>query len=246
VIDPHAPVVRFAEIDSTNAEAARRAAAGDLGPVWLRADRQSAGRGRRGRTWASPLGNLFLTYLGPTHAPPADVARLGFCAALAVADLADSVAGAGAAQLKWPNDVQIGGRKLSGILLESGRAPSDGWFALGIGVNLIWAPDDVEQPVSALSELGDAPSADAATAFVVDRLGFWSARYVSDGFALIRDAWVKRAIGLGGRVVARLGAETIEGVAEALTDDGALRLRLSDGGARAISAGEIFLSSHPV
>jgi BirA family transcriptional regulator, biotin operon repressor / biotin---[acetyl-CoA-carboxylase] ligase len=117
-----APVIWFDQIDSTNAEAARRAGAGEHAPLWIEAGAQTAGRGRRGRAWLSAPGNVFLTYLGHADRAPADLALLGFAAAVAVADVVDALIGSPATRLKWPNDVLIGGAKLSGILLESGSA----------------------------------------------------------------------------------------------------------------------------
>ena len=105
------------EVDSTNAEARRRAEAGELGPLWIVARRQTAGRGRRGRDWSSDAGNLFATLLTTTRKPPAEAAQVTFLAALAVADLLDAFARPGAVSIKWPNDVMLAGRKAAGVLL---------------------------------------------------------------------------------------------------------------------------------
>ena len=116
----HPPIEAYDEIDSTNAEARRRAEAGQGGPVWITAGRQTAGRGRRGRAWSTETGNLAATLLTVTGAPPAQAAQVSFVAALAVADLAEACLGSGAAQVKWPNDVFVFGRKAAGVLVESG------------------------------------------------------------------------------------------------------------------------------
>jgi BirA family biotin operon repressor/biotin-[acetyl-CoA-carboxylase] ligase len=246
VIDANAARVAFDAIDSTNAEATRRAAAGDLGPYWLRARTQTAGRGRRGREWASAPGNLFLTYLGASDRPAADVALLSFAAALAVADTADRALGREAARLKWPNDVLIVGRKVSGILLESG-ALADGrlWFAVGIGINIAATPAGVEQPVAALSEFagGQSLSADALEPVLRRRLSFWAGVLEREGFGPLRTAWLERAHGLGNTATARLGAEEITGIARGLAPDGALELELPDKRTRLISAGEVFFGA---
>ena len=110
----HPPIEAYDEIDSTNAEARRRAEAGEGGPVWITARRQTAGRGRRGRAWSTEAGNLAATLLTTTDAPAAEAAQLSFVAALAACDLADTCLGAGAAQLKWPNDVLVFGKKAVG------------------------------------------------------------------------------------------------------------------------------------
>src|SRR5687768_12046750 len=115
------PIIRFAELDSTNAEARRRAEDGEEGPVWLTAQRQTAGRGRRGRVWSTEPGNLAATVLFTSDAPPAKAAQLSFVAALAVCEVVRSYVGADRAKVKWPNDVLIGTDKVSGILVESGK-----------------------------------------------------------------------------------------------------------------------------
>lgn len=243
MIDPNAPRVSFEEIDSTNAEAARRAGAGDAGPYWLRAVGQSAGRGRRGRSWTSESGNLFLTYLGASSRPTGEIALLSFAAALAVADVADSVIGRPMALVKWPNDVMILGRKISGILLESGSL-GDGrtWIAVGIGVNIVSVPEGVEQPIGALSAFTDGKmiSLDAVEQTLRRRLGFWAGRLEREGFAPLRDAWLARAHGMNAPAVARVGAEEVAGVIRGLSGEGALQLELPDGRTRLITAGEVF------
>lgn len=243
MIDANAPRVTFDEIDSTNAEAARRAGAGDAGPTWLRAERQSAGRGRRGRSWTSERGNLFLTYLMATAKQPGEVALLSFAAALAVADVADTSIGRPVALVKWPNDVMILGRKVSGILLESG-AMADGrtWLAVGIGINIASVPDGVEQPIASLSLFADgkALSVDTIEHTLRRRLGFWAGRLEREGFEPLREAWLARAHGLGAPAVARVGTEEIAGVPRGLTGEGALELELPDGRTRLITAGEVF------
>ena len=147
------PIERYDELDSTNAEARRRAEAGAIGPVWITAAIQTAGRGRRGRAWSTQAGNLAATLLTTTDRLPAEAAQLSFVAALAASDLADTCLGVGVARLKWPNDVLVHGRKAVGILVESGTRP-DGrlWLAIGIGVNLAHAPSDVERPATAFAE----------------------------------------------------------------------------------------------
>ena len=149
----HPPVETYDELDSTNAEARRRAEAGEGGPVWITAGRQTAGRGRRGRAWSTETGNLAAPLLTTTDVSAAEAAQLSFVAALAACDLADAWLGEGAARLKWPNDVLVFGRKAVGILVESGSRP-DGrlWLAIGIGVNLAHSPTDTERPATSFSE----------------------------------------------------------------------------------------------
>ena len=237
------PIVSFDEIDSTNAEARRRAEAGEGGPVWITALSQNAGHGRRGRAWETGAGNLAATLLMLTERPPAEAAQISFVAALAVADMARIYLAADLIRLKWPNDVLVGGRKCSGILVESGRR-ADGalWLATGIGVNLAKAPVAAERPATCFADHAFAPP--PAPREALDHLAAafagWQGVWDAQGFAPLAEAWTQRAHGLGGPCTARLGSETVEGVAEGLDMDGALRLRLADGAIRRITAGDVF------
>ncbi|HEY0599893.1 biotin--[acetyl-CoA-carboxylase] ligase [Brevundimonas sp.] len=243
---PAAPVLLLDQIDSTNAEVRRRAEAGETGPLWIVARRQTGGRGRRGRAWESEAGNLFATLLTTTRKPPAEAAQVTFVAALAVADLLDQYAPPSLVTIKWPNDVLLAGDKASGVLVESGVHPSGGlWLAVGIGVNLVHAPTGTERPATALAhhlrgDIGAAPRVEAAAARLAEAFAVWQERWESLGFEPILDAWRARTPGLDGPAVARLGHETVKGRAEGVAADGALRLRLADGTLRLISAGDVF------
>ncbi|MGE3930720.1 MAG: biotin--[acetyl-CoA-carboxylase] ligase, partial [Hyphomonadaceae bacterium] len=201
MIDAAAAVVSFDEIDSTLLEARRRADAGALTPVWLIAKRQSAGRGRRGRTWQSQEGNLFATYLGPVAAPPGEIALLGFATGLAIAEAIEAALSGVRVALKWPNDVLISGEKCAGILLDSGATQGCTWLALAFGVNLTNSPGAIDQPTTHLGAHlpPDAPAPEAAAflASVRTRLTHWDDVLAREGFAPVRDAWLKRAHGLG-------------------------------------------------
>jgi BirA family biotin operon repressor/biotin-[acetyl-CoA-carboxylase] ligase len=239
----HPPIEAYDELDSTNAEARRRAEAGDPGPVWITAARQSAGRGRRGRTWSTGAGNLAASLLTTTAKPPAEAAQVSFVAALAAADLADACVGPGAARLKWPNDLMLFGRKAGGILVESGvTATGRLWLAIGVGVNLVHAPQDVDRPATAFGEHMAAPPPTPKDALEVLAQAFERRRAVWDaqGFAPIAEAWTERAHGLGTPCEARLSERTLHGLAEGLDPDGALRLRLADGELARITAGDVF------
>ncbi|CAL1691741.1 Bifunctional ligase/repressor BirA [Brevundimonas subvibrioides] len=234
------------EIDSTNAEARRRAEAGETAVQWIVARRQAAGRGRRGREWSSETGNLFATLLTLTLKPPAEAAQVTFVAALAVADLLDAFAVPGAVSIKWPNDVMLDGEKASGILIESGTHASGAlWLAVGIGVNLAHAPDATERTATSLashlrSNIAYPPSVEAAATVLAEAFAIWQTRWETLGFAPILDAWTTRTKGLDGPCVARLGHETVTGIADGVAPDGALRLRTADGQLRLISAGDVF------
>jgi len=236
------PIEALDEIDSTNAEARRRAEAGEAGPLWITAARQSAGKGRRGRNWETGEGNLAATLLFTTDKPPAAAAQVSFVAALAVAELADRFVPASLVSLKWPNDPLIGGKKASGILVESGAHPRGLWVAVGIGVNLTTAPVAAERPATTFAEHMTAPPPKPLEALPILAEAFerWRSLWDSAGFSAIADAWTAKAHGLGQPCTARLGNETLEGVAEGLNPDGSLRLRLADGSLRRITAGDVF------
>ena len=233
----------FEVIDSTNEEARRMAAAGERGPVWIAADRQSAGRGRRGRNWESPTGNLAASlFLRPEKAA-ADCAQLSFVAAISASDMVSRYAGNAAIKVKWPNDVLADGRKIAGILLESASAGGErlDWLAVGIGVNLTVFPEGTEFPATSLAALGAAPPTpqDALTGLAA-AWAKWYDVWMTRGFDEIRDVWLSRAAGLGTRIRARLQNEETHGVFEGIDASGALILRESLDRKRVISAGEVF------
>ena len=237
------PIIVFDEIDSTNLEARRRIEAGEATPVWVTAGRQTAGRGRRGRSWETTDGNLAATLLMTTNKAPIEAAQVAFVAALAVADLAGAFAPPALVSLKWPNDTLVSGRKVSGILVESGAlASGELWLAVGIGVNLAQAPSGLERPATALANhmRRPPPAPLEALAILAEKMEKWRGLWEASGFAAIAEAWTLRAHGLGQKCVARLPGESLEGIAEGLDPDGALRLRLADGSLRRITAGDVF------
>ncbi len=231
------------EVDSTNEEAKRRAAAGEAGPLWIAARRQTQGRGRRGNEWQSLRGNLFTSLLCRPEGSASRCAQLSFAAALAVSDMLAQVAPSAGIRLKWPNDVLADGRKIAGILLESESGADGGlkWLVLGIGVNLAASPQRTEIPAISLAELGVAPP-DPADALdrLVTAFAKWYEVWLKDGFAPLREAWLSRSVGLGSRIRVRLPKEEIQGVFRDIDDNGSLVLGLP-GSVRTIAAGEVFL-----
>jgi len=238
-------ILEFDEIDSTNFEAKRMAEAGDFGPLWITAKSQTGGKGRRGRAWVSETGNLFCTGLFPRAGTPASAARLSFAAALAVHDTVSSFRQGAETKIKWPNDVLLGGAKISGILLESGTSNGQLWVAVGIGVNIVSAPDNTEYPATYLN--ADIPQEQHVYLSDVKkelfkRFEFWLETYIKNGFEPLRTAWLERAQGMGGPVTARLPNKTIEGVAIGMDKDGALELKTGSGKIIKIHAGDVFFS----
>ena len=233
----------YATIGSTNdaAKALARAGAPEGTLVW--ADEQEAGRGRRGRQWLSPPGNLYLSLVLRPDAAPSRAAQLGFVAALGLGDALAALGGP-ALQLryKWPNDLLANGRKLAGILLESEMSTSDriDFVVVGIGVNIASAPGEVEFPATSLAAqgIGGVTPPVLLERFVRHFAG-WARRWREDGFAPVREAWLGAASGLGERVSVRLDRNTLTGRFRDLDTDGALVLDAAEG-SRRIAAGDVF------
>jgi BirA family transcriptional regulator, biotin operon repressor / biotin---[acetyl-CoA-carboxylase] ligase len=228
-------------VDSTNAEALRRAGAGETGPLWIVARQQTAGRGRRGRPWLSVAGNLHATLLLTDPSPSAAAPQLGFVAGLARHEAAAAAAPALASSLalKWPNDLLCGARKIAGILIEGEGEPVT--VAIGIGVNCRHHPSAVEHEATDFAEQGaavDAPALlGALRQAMATRLRQWDR---GAGFAAIRAGWLARAGGIGRAIRVRLAEREACGHFEAIDEAGRLILRLGDGRHEAISAGEVF------
>lgn len=246
--DPWAGAGRIAltETDSTNAEGFRRAA--DLaGPTWIVAGLQTAGRGRRARPWTSPRGNFHGTLVLKPAEPAERVALRSFAAALALRDALVALTGLPASfTLKWPNDVLLNGGKLAGILLESaGLGAAHPVLCIGIGVNLIAAPDatlveaGATLPVSLLAETGLRITPEAFLEALAPAYARWEDSFRTQGFAPLREAWLASAARLGEVITARTGKDTRQGVFDSIDGNGNLILRMAHGPV-AIPAAEVF------
>ncbi len=227
------------EVGSTNAEAMRLAEAGAAEFTIVTARRQTAGRGRRGRSWISPDGNLFASIVLRPERPPAVTSQLSFVAALAVGDLLDRLGVKGGIAFKWPNDVLAGGAKISGILLEGG----EGHLVAGIGINLADHPADTPYPTTSVLAKGGLADVEEATAALANAFLVWYRRWLDNGFAPIREAWLARAAGLGREIRVTLHEGKVDtGIFSALDESGALVLTRA-GTSRKITAGEIFFAA---
>lgn len=236
----------LAQVDSTNAEAARIAPT-LAGPEWILALEQTAARGRRGRAWANPVGNFAATLvMRPTESPD-QVALRSFVASLALFDaVVDATGRAAGVSLKWPNDVLLNGGKLAGILLESaGSGGGLSHFAIGIGVNLREAPGagEVEpgavRPVSLLSEAGVMVTPEEFLDLLAPAYARYETQFVTYGFAPIREAWLARAAKLGEVITARTTRDSHEGTFETVDATGNLVLSTAHGRI-AIPAADVF------
>jgi BirA family biotin operon repressor/biotin-[acetyl-CoA-carboxylase] ligase len=248
------PVEVLAEVDSTNTRLMQQAREGaPSGSVCL-AERQLAGRGRRGRPWVSPFGvNLYLSMLWRASGGPATLAGLSLAAGVAIAEALETF-GAGRLGLKWPNDVHWQGRKLAGLLIEVGGEPSGPSFAvLGVGVNLRMkagsavesdtAVQTIGQPWCDLDQVlaGQVFDRSRLAAVVIGRLLRMLARFRRDGLAPFLDGWRRRDTTLGLPVAVELGGGRLLGTGHGIDNDGALLLKVPDGAVYPISAGEVSL-----
>lgn len=237
-----APVYWYDEIDSTSEEAKRRARSGEISPVWIAARQQTAGRGRLGRNWISPTGNLFVTVLFPEPGGLSVASRIPFAAALAVLDACTTALPDLEAKLKWPNDVRVNGAKICGILTETGDTNGVTWIALGMGINIQHAPEVTEQASTSLKQEGAAPGLmpEHVLEDLKSSLDQRLAQARNDFERLLED-WLRHAEGLGQSIEAGPRDKRLRGVFEGLAPDGGLNLRLPDGSRQTIRAGDVEL-----
>jgi BirA family transcriptional regulator, biotin operon repressor / biotin---[acetyl-CoA-carboxylase] ligase len=205
--------------------------------LWLRAGAQTGGRGRQGRAWSSPLGNLYTSTLIRMAAGDPPAPTLALVAAVALREAAN-VFGA-SAEIKWPNDLLVAGAKLSGILLER----ADDAVVIGFGVNLAHHPEGLGRATtSVLALTGAAPDPGTFVEVLAESFARWLGRWRSGGVAAIRAAWLEAAHAPGTPLSVTLpDGEALEGLFDGLDEAGALRLRLAGGAVRVIHAGDVFL-----
>jgi len=251
-------LIAFDHIGSTNDEAKRLAGLGedecpDGTLVWAKS--QSAARGRRGRTWESLDGNLFLSLVLRPDVPIMEATQLGYVAALAVYDTIAELCPAGyEAQCKWPNDVLLNDKKFCGILLEA-SSNSGGvldWLVLGLGINVAQHPDDsnLDYATTSFHAEGatDITREQTLVSFARNFL-LWTRRWLDDGFSVIRENWVWRAKGIDQEIEVRLEYETLSGIFAGIDENGALLLRQGAGNAsviKTITVGDVFFPAPPI
>ncbi|WP_253190503.1 biotin--[acetyl-CoA-carboxylase] ligase [Sphingomonas sp. LM7] len=203
--------------------------------LWLRAERQNAGKGRQGRAWDSPAGNLYISTLVRVRPGEPSPATLALVAAVALEE-AVSLFGV-QPMLKWPNDLLIDGAKLSGILLER----VEDAVIVGFGVNLAQHPDDLGRPATSVAAHAPAPDPEIFAETLAEIFARWLSRW-REGIAPVRDRWLARAHPTGTALTARLAdGSSVDGLFDGLDPQGALILRLADGTSRVIHAGDVFL-----
>jgi len=243
-------LIALETVGSTNAEARRLAAEGEeTAPdgtlVWAR--EQTSGRGRRGRDWESPKGNLYTSLILRPDVPIAQAAQLSFVAALAVYDALGNIGPAGhQVHCKWPNDILLNEKKVAGILLESeggaGGAPAD-WIVLGMGLNVEWHPEKTEYPATSLRFEGFPNTVEEALEAYTKSFLSWTNRWLNDGFEPIRKNWLWRCMGKGEPIEVRLENEKINAIFKDMAEDGALILD-DNGSDRRITAGDVYFPTN--
>jgi BirA family transcriptional regulator, biotin operon repressor / biotin---[acetyl-CoA-carboxylase] ligase len=230
-------------VGSTNDEAKELARAGAAEGTIVCGLQQTAGRGRRGRSWSSPPGNLYTSIILRPACTPEDAAQLAFVAALGVGEaLLEQAPALRSITYKWPNDVLAGGRKIAGILLESetGENGNLAFLIVGVGINLASAPPDAEFPATSLVGEGmPAPTPEAALAAFVRHFDRWVRRWREEGFGPVREVWRAGAFVLGEPIHVRLENATLYGRFIDIDQRGALLLEVG-GERRRISAGDVF------
>jgi len=245
----------FDHIGSTNAEAIARARDGERGPIWFVTSEQTAGRGRRHRPWIAPRGNLASSILEVMDVSPAVAATLGFAAGLALeaalrrVSIEASLRSAGSDDmkfsLKWPNDVLAGRQKLAGILLEAEPVADNGLaVVVGIGTNVVAAPEGTPTPATSLAALGIQIGAEELFAELSDAWAEFRAIWDRGrGFGEIRRLWLERAAGLGQPVAIHTGGATVEGTFDGIDETGCMIVRTAGGKRVPISAGDVYFGS---
>lgn len=238
-------VIEHDSLDSTSAEAERQARAGAADGTVIRARRQTAGRGRQGRQWHSPEGNLYFSLILRPDAPPTIAAQLTFVTVLALGEAIGSVLPAETdLAFKWPNDVLLDGRKVAGILLESSGSSAGrlDWLVVGCGLNVMHFPENLPgYRATSLTAAGAAdPDPGTLLAAFLGAFAVWRARWQDEGLAPVRDAWLARAARIGAEITVRLPGDELHGRFTGLDETGALLLDLPDGSRRTVTAGDVF------
>jgi BirA family transcriptional regulator, biotin operon repressor / biotin---[acetyl-CoA-carboxylase] ligase len=241
-------LLRMETVDSTNAEARRRAKVGEPGPLWIWSARQSQGRGRGGREWISRPGNLFASLLIGVNVSQRVAGQMALLAGVIAYDtIAKLIAYEGRSELllKWPNDILLAGEKLAGVLLENvgSTVESRSVVVIGTGINLASHPEDLPQPAISLDAYDIKVSPADALEVLAATTHEWLARWGEGScFPTIRRAWLDRAGPAGRPLRVKVEGEETEGVYGGLDADGALRLMTPDGEYR-IAAGDVFFLS---
>ncbi len=239
-------ILRLSETGSTNADALRLALAGEVLPLWVVAGRQTAGKGRAGRTWASTPGNLHASLAIISQAPAHQAGELALIAGIALFDAVRAISPLAETigiRLKWPNDLLIGTAKAGGILVETTSARGEPGFlaVLGFGLNIASHPDDLGRAATSFAANGASVTAEDVRASLAGHLenglGQWDN---GRNFAAVREAWMARAGALGEAITVQTVSGPMSGTYQGLDGSGALLAEVS-GHIQAITYGDVAL-----
>lgn len=247
----HSPLIdsyhllSYDSIDSTNEEARRLAEGGGSHGAVIWAKRQVAGRGRMGREWVSPEGNLYVSVLLQPAMPLEQCSQLSFVAALSVAETLEAIVpNAKDIACKWPNDILLKGKKLAGILLESFANPAEPqkrWICVGVGINIDSSPEHVMYPATCLRNAGvELVSAKIVLSRFIHHFVHHYDTWCETGFKPIQKAWLKRAYNIGEPIEVMMGDDLITGVFETVDAEGKLIVKQGNGKLKAVHAGDVF------
>jgi BirA family biotin operon repressor/biotin-[acetyl-CoA-carboxylase] ligase len=233
------------EVDGTNAEAMRLVLRGERGPLWIRAERQTAGRGRSGRAWTSQGGNLFASYVVSLNCPLEKAGQLSLVAGVAVIDAIRHAGTVPGLRLKWPNDILVGGAKLGGILVESSTPapPARIVVITGVGLNLVSAPDDLGRSATFLAREGLSLSPPEALCFLARTMSHWISIWNDgEGFPEVRQAWLERAGPIGEPLTINAARGPVAGTFAGIDATGALLIDDATGRQMSFAFGDVTLN----
>ncbi|MCH9806443.1 MAG: biotin--[acetyl-CoA-carboxylase] ligase [Alphaproteobacteria bacterium] len=246
------PVLDLEETGSTNAQAVRLSLKGETGPLWVTARKQSEGRGRQGRDWMSPEGNLFASLLVTLRCQPTEIPGLSILAGVALANAINALlpgrpdGHSTLPRLKWPNDLMMTDAKMAGILVETTSRPADLIAAiLGFGVNLAHAPDIPGRPTTCLGNHG----VNADPSQVLGQLdGSLRQTFATlskpAGFDELRRQWLLHGPDLGSPLTISHATQSVVGTFSGLADDGALLIKTATGQLKRITFGDVEAASN--
>jgi BirA family biotin operon repressor/biotin-[acetyl-CoA-carboxylase] ligase len=242
-------IIQYDSVESTMTLAKKIAEEGDNHFHCIQAYEQKSGRGRHGNQWTSPKGNLYLSLILRPKKPLYEFGQMSFVVALALMDmLIASHVPKDLIKIKWPNDILVDDKKISGLLLEAGQDPKGAnYLILGSGVNIFYAPDEKAKVSDHLSsqnktnQIADQISViDQCRDKLLHALDRRYQQWHDDNFRDIKNEWLQHAARLGEEITVRTSNERYNGIFETIDDHGALLLRQNSGITRKVQSGEVF------
>ena len=234
--------IALGEVGSTNQIALEYSKRSDPGKLWVSAQSQSGGKGSRGRSWVSAKGNLFASLLLHMNVAPQKLATLSFVAGLAVFEALKQFFDERRLTLKWPNDVLLDGKKVSGILLENhvGKNRRSA-VIIGVGINCNSSPLSTAFAATNMAKEGQALKPETVFGHLVAEMDRWLEIWDNGAnFMAIRNRWIERAAGRGEKILVKMPDRQIAGIFEDIDNDGCLILKSDDGLRQTISVADIF------